>query len=65
LHNNSIRICFGPNGELFALPIYVINPPVKYGTGESANPAELSPAVATEMLTVIKREKCIDKNKIY
>jgi hypothetical protein len=53
LHNNSIRICFGPNGELFALPIYVINPPAKYAIGESANPIEANPGVAVEMLTVM------------
>lgn len=32
LHNGGIRTCYGPSGELYCLPMFVINPPEKYGT---------------------------------
>ncbi len=31
LQNGNIRLSYGPTGELYSLPIYVINPPTKYG----------------------------------
>ena len=34
MNDGTIRICYGPMGELYCLPIYVINPPEKYGTEE-------------------------------
>lgn len=37
--NGSIRACYGPHGELYCLPIYVINPPSKYGTSNALNAA--------------------------
>jgi len=37
LINGSIRTCYGPNGELYCLPIYVINPPEKYGSSNAIN----------------------------
>ena len=34
LHNGSIRICYGPKGELYCVPMYLINPPIKYGNAK-------------------------------
>ena len=31
LCNGGIRICYGISGELYCLPMFVINPPEKYG----------------------------------
>jgi len=49
-HNGGIRICYGPTGELYCLPVYVINPPNKFGkiTEEQEKP----PEVPTENLNV-------------
>ena len=30
--NGSLRTCYDSNGTLYCLPIYVINPPSKFGT---------------------------------
>lgn len=32
LIHGTIRECYGPSGELYCLPIYVINLPTKFGT---------------------------------
>ena len=38
--NGTIRECYGPTGELYCLPIYVINPPNKYGSEKEENSNE-------------------------
>lgn len=44
LHKGTIRMCYGPSGELYCVPMYLINPPEKYGTESIAendeNPGE-------------------------
>jgi len=47
--NGTIRICYGPNGELYCLPMYVINPPEKYG---SSNAISISENVNEEKVKV-------------
>lgn len=38
--DGTIRACYGPNGELYCLPMYVINPPDKYGSSDAMNIVE-------------------------
>eukprot|EP00826_Nyctotherus_ovalis_P036185 TRINITY_DN3192_c0_g1_i2.p1 TRINITY_DN3192_c0_g1~~TRINITY_DN3192_c0_g1_i2.p1 ORF type:complete len:250 (-),score=41.19 TRINITY_DN3192_c0_g1_i2:68-817(-) len=40
LIDGTLRACYGPSGELYCLPIYVINPPEKYGTANVLNVPE-------------------------
>jgi len=35
--NGNIRACYGINKELYCLPMYVINPPEKYGSSDAIN----------------------------
>lgn len=47
--DGTLRACYGPSGELYCLPIYVINPPEKYGT---ANVLSVPENIAGEKIKV-------------
>ena len=52
INGTTIRICYGPSGEIFCVPIYAINLPVKYNAVDD-NKAQAEPEVPVEVLTVI------------
>ena len=56
LHESNIRMTFGPTGELYCLPIYVINPPLKYAVPNSDNNDNI-PVVALSVIIIIRIDK--------
>eukprot|EP00826_Nyctotherus_ovalis_P042469 TRINITY_DN4372_c0_g1_i11.p1 TRINITY_DN4372_c0_g1~~TRINITY_DN4372_c0_g1_i11.p1 ORF type:complete len:126 (+),score=29.04 TRINITY_DN4372_c0_g1_i11:650-1027(+) len=58
LHNGGIRTCYGPSGELYCLPMFVINPPEKFGSEKIAEDEKETGETIT--LKVIQSEKTIE-----
>lgn len=47
---DTIRTCRGPKGELYCLPMYMINPPEKYGSSNALNaPKSIEEKVRVEL----------------
>ena len=51
--NNSITICYGPSGKIYALPISIINLPTKYGKGETTEFVCINKDVIEQTLKVL------------
>lgn len=51
LHNNLLRVCYSSTGEIYCIPVYVVNKPLKYDAGNTQKKEEVS-NVAEEKLQV-------------